>query len=346
MAGPRILIIRTSALGDVVHSLPVLTALRRELPEARIGWVLEQAFEPVLARHPALDELILVRLRPWRRALTRGSTWRELAAFVRALDRFSAEIALDLMGNHKSAAIAALSMADRRIGLGRRWRREPSSALWLSSTVAPRGRHAVERALSALDGLGLPATEPDFGPDDLFPAAGGTAAKRELLLHPGAGWANKIYPAADWGEAARLIGEARGLETRVSAGPGERALAERVVAASGGWARLLGDESLADLAAAIRASALVLGGDTGPVHLAHGMDVPVLCVMGPTDPAVHGPYGAPGSALYHRLPCSFCERRLDSVKACLLEIPPAAVAERALALLDGPVPRGHGQRAQ
>lgn len=336
MAGPRILLIRTSALGDVVHSLPVLTALRRALPEARIGWVLEEAFAPLLEDHPALDDLLLVRLRPWRRQLSRSSAWREFFGFLRALQAFSADVALDLMGNHKSAAIAALSMADRRVGLGRRWRREPSSAFWLSSTVAPRGRHAVERALSVLDALGLPAAAPDFGAQDLFPTPATeqtSPAARRVLLHPGAGWANKIYPAADWGEVARRIGEARGVETRISAGPGERLLAERVVAASGGWARPLGDESLADLAVAIRSSALVLGGDTGPVHLAHGMGVPVLCVMGPTDPEVHGPYGAPESALFHRLPCSFCERRLDSVKACLLEIPPATVAERALALL-------------
>lgn len=336
MAGPRILLIRTSALGDVVHSLPVLTALRRALPEARIGWVLEEAFAPVLEGHPALDDLLLVRLRPWRRRLSRSSTWRELGRFLQALDAFGADVALDLMGNHKSATIAALSMADRRVGLGRRWRREPSSAFWLSHTVAPRGRHAVERALSVLDALDLPSPPVDFDPAAIFPSvepAGPAATGRAILLHPGAGWANKTYPAADWGEAARLVGEASGIETRVSAGPGERLLAERVVAASGGWARALGDESLTDLAAAIRSSALVLGGDTGPVHLAHGMGVPVLCVMGPTDPEVHGPYGASESALFHRLPCSFCERRLDSVKACLLEIPPAAVAERALALL-------------
>ncbi len=333
MAGPRILLVRTSALGDVVHSLPVLTALRRALPEARLGWVVEEAFTPVLDGHPALDDVLPVRTRPWRRRLARASTWRELRRFLAALDRFGADVALDLMGNHKAALIAALSMADRRIGLGRRWRREPSSAVWLSATVAPRGRHAVERALAVLDALGLPAAFPDFGPRDLFPAAPESDAEPAVLLHPGAGWANKTYPAADWGEAARLIGEASGLETRVSAGPGEAELAARVAAASGGWARPLGDESLLDLAAAIRASALVLGGDTGPVHLAHAMGVPVLCVMGPTDPEVHGPYGAPESALYHRLPCSFCERRLDSVKACLLEIPPALVAERALALL-------------
>ena len=333
MAGPRILLIRTSALGDVVHSLPVLTALRRALPEARIGWVVEKAFAPVLQDHPALDELIPVRLRPWRRHLGRASTWRDFLGFLRALDRFGAEIALDLMGNHKSAAIAALSMADRRIGLGRRWRREPSSALWLSRTVAPRGRHAVERALSVLDALEVPPQPADFAPRHLFPSNGAPAASRAVLLHPGAGWANKTYPAADWGETARLIGEASGFETHVSAGPGEGPMAAAVVAASGGWARLLGDESLPDLAAAIRDAALVLGGDTGPVHLAHGMGAPVLCVMGPTDPEVHGPYGAPESALYHRLPCSFCERRLASVKACLLEITPAAVAERALAML-------------
>jgi lipopolysaccharide heptosyltransferase I len=341
----RILLVRTSSLGDVVHSLPVLAALRRHLPGARIAWMVEEAFAPLLAGHPDLDQLIVVRLRRWGRRPWQVRTLGEIAGFLAALDRFAPQLVLDLMGNHKAAAIAALSLAPRRIGHARAGRREPSSAFWLSERVPAHGTHAVDRALSLLDALGLPREPADFGGHTLgragggpAPAAAGPAAPRFALLHPGAGWGNKAYPPAWWGEAARRLHAATGVRTRVAAAPGEEALAATVVAAAAGGgsapaAEVVPAPDLPALAALLRGAALMLGGDTGPTHLAHALGTPVLMVMGPTDPDRHGPYGAPERALYHRLPCSFCYRRFDEAKACLLEVPPERVAERAAVLL-------------
>jgi lipopolysaccharide heptosyltransferase I len=336
----RILLVRTSSLGDVVHSLPVLAALRRHLPGARLGWVVEEAFAPLLAGHPDLDQLIVVRLRHWGRRPWRGRTLGEIAGFVAALDRFAPQVVLDLMGNHKAAAIAALSLAPRRIGHARAGRREPSSALWLSERVPVRGTHAVDRALSLLDALGLPREPADFGGEKLFRAAAGPAAAvaapsgpRFAVIHPGAGWGNKAYPPAWWGEAAKRLHAATGVRTRVAAAPGEELLAAAVVAAAGGVSEVAAAPDLPALAPLLRAAALMLGGDTGPTHLAHALGTPVLMIMGPTDPDRHGPYGAPERALHRRLPCSFCYRRFDEAKACLLELPPERVAERAAALL-------------
>lgn len=341
--GPRILLVRTSALGDVVHALPVLTALRRQLPGARIGWVAESGMAPLLAGHPDLDELLVVSLRPWRRRPLARSTRRELAGFLRALDAFAPEIVLDLMGNHKAGAIAALTLADRRIGLARPYRREPSSAAWISEGVTPRGPHAVDRMLSVLDGLGLPAGPADFRGDLLFPAATAEVGRRLAglagsdasfaLLHPGAGWGNKRYPPAWWGEAARGLREATGIPTRVAVAPGEESLAAAVEASSAGAAIAVPAPDLPSLAALLRAARLVLGGDTGPLHLAHALGAPVLMLMGPTDPERNGPYAAPELALFKRLPCSFCHRRFADAKPCLLEIPPRRVAERAAELI-------------
>ena len=334
----RILIVRTSALGDVVHALPVLTALRRHLPEARIGWVVEEAMAPVLADHPDLDELLVVRLRRWRRLSAQGL--RELGSFLSALNRFAPEVVLDLMGNHKAGAISALTLADRRIGAGWRWRREPSSAVWISEPIVPRGTHAVDRMLSLLDALGLPPEPADFGAEKLFrkemeEAPTRLAAETEpfVLLHPGAGWANKRYPPDWWGKAARLIREQTELPTWVAAAPGEEALAAAVETAGDGAALTVPASDLATLAGLIRRARLMLGGDSGPTHLAHALGTPVLMLMGPTDPERHGPYAAPDRALFKRLPCSFCYQRLEETKACLLEIPPHRVAERAAELL-------------
>jgi heptosyltransferase-1 len=329
----RILIVRTSAMGDVVHALPVLTALRRHLPEARIGWVVEESMAPLLQGHPDLDELLVVRLRHWRRSLTTQS-FGETRAFLSALNRFAPDAVLDLMGNHKAGAISALTLADRRIGFARTSRREPSSAIWINQPVTPRGTHAVDRMLSLLDALDLPAEPADFGPEKLFRESMAVAEEEPfVLLHPGAGWANKVYPPAWWGEAARRIHEAAGVPTWVAVARGEEELAAGVQAAGGEAVRLVPAADLPALAALIRRARLMLGGDSGPTHLAHALGAPVLMVMGPTDPERSGPYGAPERALFRRLPCSFCYQRFAETTACLLEIPPRLVAEHAAAIL-------------
>ncbi len=336
----RVLIVRTSALGDVVHCLPALAALRRGLPAARLGWVVEEVWAPLLAGHPDLDELLEVRLGPWRRRPLAPSTWRGVAGLVAALDRFAPEVVLDLMGNHKAGVLAALTLADRRLGLDRRFRREPSSAVWISQRLRPGGGHAVDRALAVVEGLGIAGGEVDFGGEKLLSAEPGEVRRFVeaepppwVLIQPGAGWGNKRYPPAAWGEVARRLAAAAGLPVWAVSGPGEEPLAAAVAAASGGAARPLAAPTLPFLAALLRRAAMVLGGDTGPLHLAHALGRPVLCVMGPTDPSTHGPYAAPERALWVRLPCSFCHRRFDDAKACLLELPPERVAERALALL-------------
>lgn len=341
----RILLIRTSALGDVVHCLPVLTALRRRFPEARIGWVVEEAMAPVVAGHPHLDELFVVRFRPWRRRLLGARTRREVAALRRDLRRFAPRVALDLMGNHKAGFVAWLSGAPRRLGLERPQRREPSSALWINEPVTSSGVHAVDRALSLARALGVPDDQPaDFGGELLFrdpshdrvPKRSGD--ERPVLIQPGAGWGNKTYPPEWWGRVAAGLRRATGSGVEVAVAPGEEELALRVVEASHGAAAAVPALDLATLASRLRQARLVLGGDTGPTHLAHALGIPVLCLMGPTDPELHGPYGAPERALSIRLPCSFCYKRFDEAKACLLAIPPRRVVEHALRLLEAPAP--------
>lgn len=333
-APPRILLIRTSALGDICQTLPVLAAIRRALPEAHLGWVVDEAFAPLLAGHAMLDALLPIPLRRLRRG-GRGRG-RELLDLVRRLRAFRPEVALDLMGNHKGGALAWLSGARRRVGAARPARREPSSAVWINRPVAVPAAHAVERGLALLTGLGLPAGPVDFAPAALACGRGRTPDGEYLFLHPGAAWANKRYPPDLWGRAAAAIRDRVSLPVLVGAAPGEEALAEAVVAASQGRARRHDAPTLDDLVGALRGARLVLAGDTGAVHIASALGVPVLALHGPTDPELHGPWNAPpDSTLARRLPCSFCHQRMDEAKACLLGIPPEEVAEHAVRLLHG-----------
>ncbi len=346
----RILIIKTSALGDVVHALPVLGALRRHFPAARIAWVVEAWIAPLLADHPDLDEVIPVRLGAWRKRPLSRATLSGLADLKRRIDALSPDVALDLMGNHKAGVLAALSFADRRIGPGHAFRREPSSAIWVNEGVelaCGREAHAVDRMLAVLPALGLPLETADFQPDKILPrawlddrhAADSRAdlvtaglPERFALLHPGAGWGNKKYPARSWGSALLALRGSTGLPSVVASGPGDEEMAAAIVTASAGAARAVQAE-LPRFAALARRAEIVLGGDSGPTHLAHALGRSVLMVMGPTDPHLHGPYAAPELALAKRLPCSFCHRRFAEVKACLLEIAPSEVAARAEAIL-------------
>lgn len=334
----RILLIRTSALGDIVHCLPVLRALRRNLPEARIGWVVEKVFSPLLNEHPDLDEVFPVRLRPWRRGLHRSDVRREIGSALREIRAFRADLALDLMGNHKAGLIARLSGAKRIVGAAHDDRREPSSSAWIRETVPLQSVHAVDRGMDLLTPFGFEDRRVDFGPDILLRGDASTESpvhpRPYVLIQAGAGWGNKTWPAAWWGEVAQRIREECGLDVLVPIAPGEEDLAHGVAAASGGAAQAISSRGFHVLAAQIRGAKMLLGGDTGPLHLAHALNIPVLCVMGPTDPDRHGPWEAPEHAVVHRLPCSFCYKRFQEAKACLTAISPQLVAAQAITRLN------------
>jgi heptosyltransferase I len=323
----RLLVVRTSALGDIVHGLPVLAELRRRFPEARIGWVVDEAFAPLLAGHAQLDRLFTVPLRRWRRA--RSGRRRELAAFARDLRAFHAEVALDLMGNHKGALLARLSGAARRIGHAWADRREPASALWLTERLPARGTHAVERSLSLLAALGGAPATVDFSPASIACGSDHLPPGDYVYLHPGAAWGNKRYPPALWGEVAAELGRGGPRSILVGAAPGEERLAEAVAAASRGAASVLAAPTLEHLAGAVRGARLVLAGDTGAAHLARAFARPLVAVHGPTDPVRHGPWADPGAVVVRHLPCSFCHRRMDEAKSCLQLIAPGEIVARA-----------------
>ncbi len=332
-------------MGDIVHCLPVLSVLRRGLPQARIAWVVERTFAPLLEDHPDVDELIVVRLREWRKDLFSAAVRREIAEFRRALRRFAPDVALDLMGNHKGGVIAALSGAPRRLGAARPRRREASSAIWINEPVPASGAHAIDRALAIVAGFGLPvagegpvATCPvDLGGDKILTrvpegAAAFLAARKRpfVIIQAGAGWGNKTYPTARWGEVVRRLSQRAEIAVWAPIAPGEEHLARAVVEASGGAARAVEAHAFGFLAALLRASRLVIGGDTGPLHLAHALRTPVLCLIGPTDPERNGPYGATERVIWKRLPCSYCYKRYAEPKACMLNISVEEIVSRAL----------------
>lgn len=305
----KALIVRLSSIGDVAHTLPSLAALRHHGWEA--GWLVESLSAPLLERNLALGR---VHVLPRAKSLGPGSVRRMLAE-LRA-ERY--DVALDFQGLWKSALWAKFSGAPRTLGFASAWRREPLSAMLADEGASPTREavHVIDKNLALLRGLGiddvglrefpLPVT-----PSEAENVRRGLEALRVrsfVILNPGGGWASKLWPPEFYGAVARALRD-RELDCVVTWGPGEEALADRVVAASDGAAVRCFPTTLLEYLELCRETRLVVAADTGPLHLACSVGAPVLGLFGPTDPERNGPFSSDDKVV-RRVPlCSPCHRR-------------------------------------
>jgi len=286
-----VLFIKTSSLGDVIHHMPALTEARRRLPEARFAWVVEEAFAPLVRLHPAVDEVIPVALRRWRRTLLRPSTWRDVAAFRRALRARRFDEIIDTQGLVFKSALIARYAQGRRRGYDRTSVREPAASWFydIKHKVA-WDQHAIarNRALTA-EALGYaPEGPPDFGLDRarLAPPAG---APYGVLLHATAR-ADKEWPEANWRMLAASLGT--GIDLVVPYGtPTERERAVRIAAATP-RARVPERAPIDEVARLIAGASFVVGVDTGLLHLASALGVPLVAIFCASEPTLTAPLGS------------------------------------------------------
>ena len=287
---PKALVVRLSAIGDVVHTLPALAALHRHGWET--GWIVEPPARPLLEGNPSLSRL-------WPAPAARPSGWGVAYRVLADLRAKEYDVALDFQGLWKSAAWARFAGAGRVVGLSREWRREPGSSVLLGESMAlpPGIDHVIDENLALLRPLGidavgarefpLPATAADR--DAIDRALAASDLERFAILNAGGGWPEKLWPAERFGALARGLRD-RGLPSLVTWGPGEEDLAGRVAAASEGAARRAFPTSLLQYVELARRARLVVAGDTGPLHLACAVGTPVVALFGPTDPARNGPF--------------------------------------------------------
>jgi heptosyltransferase-1 len=349
----RLLVVRLGAMGDILHALPAVTALRQAHPRWVIDWVVEPRWRPLLAaagsagrnasakgaeanpEQPLVDRIHLAPTKEWRKAPFSVQTRLEIASLRRALREASYDATIDLQGAVRSAVVASLTGCRRRIGEA-----EPreKAARWLFTDRVPtEGVHVIEQDLelaSAIAGDDLAPVQPwlPFDPaaeawaEKFLPSGGPSAA----LINPGAGWGAKRWPVERYAEVADSLAK-RGLRILVNAGPGEEMLAEAIVQGTGGAAVLL-PGSLEKLIAATRRIALAIAGDTGPLHLACALGRPVVGIYGPTDPGRNGPFGTRFRVL--RSPQSRRDHtRYQTPEAGLMTIQPEEVLRAAEDLL-------------
>jgi lipopolysaccharide heptosyltransferase I len=303
----RLLIVRLSAMGDVIHTLPAAQALRKAYPEAMIGWIIEERWAELLcaagaarrgsrsAQRPLVDWVHTVNLKGWRKALFSLHGVEPIARVWNDVRAAGYQVAIDLQGAIRSAVLARWSGAS--VVYGTREPRESAAALWYTRQATARGKHVIEQGLSVVESLVgkklvVPAAQ---FPRDVAAEEGIEERLREFgaekfaILNPGAGWGAKRWPAERYGQVARDLAKC-GLQSVLNYGPGEEDLARTAETASEGAARAF-QCSISELIALTRRAELFVGGDTGPLHLAAALRVPVVAIFGPTDPARNGPYG-------------------------------------------------------
>lgn len=284
-----ILFIKTSSLGDVIHHMPAVSDARRNRPDARIGWVVEEAFAPLVALHPAVESVIPVASRRWRRTPFSPATWREIGAFKRAMREQPHETVIDAQGLVRSALIARFARG-RRHGYDRESVRE-GAASWFYDV-----HHRVDRSLHAivrnrmLAGAVLgyaPDGPPDFGLDR---TALGAATRDAILLHATAR-PEKEWPVAHWIALAQALA-AHGYRIVLPWGTeAERRRSAEIAAAVPG-ANVPERAPLGAVARMIARAAFVVGVDTGLLHLAAALGVPLVAIFTGTEPGQHGPLGS------------------------------------------------------
>jgi lipopolysaccharide heptosyltransferase I len=301
----RILIVKLSSIGDVVHTLPAAALLRRSLPDAHISWVVERRASAILKGSTVIDELIEIDSRAWRKNLFNDSTKNEIhekLGLIKGVD-----LAIDFQGLIKSGLVAFASKAKRRIGFETSELREKASRLFLTEQIGTSDiKHIIDKnialaraAFESNNDLQKRITSADYefpisvSCEDEAYIEGITGDQKSFaILNPGGGWPTKLWPAEHFGQIADWLREEYKMRSFVTYGPGEESLAQSVASASqSGSARVIAS-TLKQFVALARRASLFVGGDTGPLHIAAACRTPIVGLYGPTSPERNGPFDA------------------------------------------------------
>lgn len=310
----KILIIKPSSLGDIVHSLPVLDALHRCFPGAEVHWLVAKGFEGILEGHPMIKKLWVIHKDQWKEMTKLRTTISELRQLYRNLRAENYDCAIDLQGLFRSGLIAKATGSPMRIGFAEA--REGSTVFYTHKVPGGKDIHAVDRYMKIPIFLGCGATGVRF---PLPPVRAGltdglTPSREYAVLVPGARKPVNRWPAQRFGELASRLP----LKTVVVGGKGDRALAEEVVKGSGGKAvSLAGKTGLKELISIIQGARFVVSNDTGPMHVAAAFGVPVFALFGPANPVRTGPYGEGHTVIRKMISCSPCYRRSCNNPRCM-----------------------------
>lgn len=305
----KLLIVKPSSLGDIIHSLPFLNAISNKFPKAKIDWVISDTFASVLDGHPNINRLWSLNLSDWKKPSKAFTTAAEILKLRKNLKAQNYDITIDLQGLLRSGLITSFTKSPVRVGFLEA--RECSTSFYTDKVEGGLNVHAVDRYLMIAEALGAPAEEASFNMlyED-YPLPFSDYA----VIVPGARWVSKIWPSENFGTLASLLP----IKTVIVGSSADTALADIVEKhAMGNAVNLVGKTSLKELAGIIRNSRLMITNDSGPMHIASAFNVPVYALFGPTSPGLTGPYGKGHTILKTEIECAPCFKRKCTDLRCL-----------------------------
>jgi 3-deoxy-D-manno-octulosonic-acid transferase/heptosyltransferase-1 len=330
----NILIVKLSAIGDVIHTLPSLAALRQLYPDAHITWVVEEAAADLIKNHPYLDAVLISRRKSWSKDFQRGQfmrLWEEIRSFIKTLRQRPYDLVIDFHGLFKSSIIVFLSGGKRKLGYNSL---QELSGLFLNEKIPEEmNKHAVERYLDFPRYLGAKINSAQF----ILPLSKEAEIRAQILLdknnlenkkfiaiNPIAYWETKLWSNEKFAHLADLINNK--LKMKVVFTGSEKEPIERINSLMTTESINLGGQtSLLDLAYLYKKAQIVITTDSGPMHLAAAVETPVIALFGPTDPERTGPYGTGHTIIRAELPCSPCLLKKCPTKKCMEDISPQQI---------------------
>lgn len=311
----KILIVKPSSLGDVVHSLPFLNALKERFPKAVVHWVIAKGLEDLLIGHPMIDRIWIINKDAWKKLSHIRSSLHELRVFLKSLKEEHYDIAVDLQGLLRSGIITVSTGASLRVGF--KEAREGSRFFYTHKVKGGKDIHAVDRYLKIATFLGCDIADVCFPLPLFFNSpllAHHYLSEDYAVIAPGARWKTKRWPPKKFGELSSILP----LNTVVVGSKGDINIASEVVALSKGKAvSLAGKTDLKELIEVIRGARFFVSNDSGPMHIAAALGIPVFAIFGPTDPLRTGPYGQKHTVIREDIRCAPCFRKTCNDPRCM-----------------------------
>ena len=329
----KILIIKLSSIGDVVHSLPFLEVIKDNFPSARIDWLVEEASSLILEGHPALSRIIISRRKTWQKNLLRSSRWISLLSeaihLLREVREYRYDLVIDLQGLFRSGIMVGLSRGERKIGMiGAR----EGGGWFINEKPVPvdYAQHAVDRYLQVAEYLGcnvtpwqghIPVRNADKGKINLLIGNEGAGKRPIVVINPMARWETKLWQTAGFAALADRLYDELSCRIIFTGSRQDRAIIDEIAGRMKGTPiNLAGRTSLKELAYLYTLCSVLITTDTGPMHIAAAMGCPVIAIFGPTDPVRTGPYGLGHEVIRTDIPCSPCFKKKCEDMTCMKQI--------------------------
>ncbi|MEJ2009002.1 MAG: lipopolysaccharide heptosyltransferase I [Acidobacteriota bacterium] len=288
----RFLVIRLSSIGDIVHTLPAVAALGCSYPQAQIHWAVEDRYSELLRGNPFVGHVIRLDTLGWRKNLASSNTIAAIMESLEALREFRYDAVIDFQGLMKSALLARLAHSQKRIGLAWQWLREPLAAAFYTHRVSPRNcKHVIEINLSLVESLGASSPKWEFPLPESFEDKAAVeeqlralGTKDYMIVNPGGGWKSKRWSPANYAEVAARLARQVPFDVLVTGSPQEENLAREILARADTPRAKWFPSTLLQFIALARNAKLLIGGDTGPLHLAAAVRTPLVAIFDSSDP--------------------------------------------------------------